>query len=145
VDDRGVVVGVPEHLGAPAVAREDQRRRPSLAGEQRGEVLPGGRRVAHLELDGRPDRDLAGHGQGPGVPVGADQPPDEEVAPIVVEVPLVDDDAAQQPLRGQRPVDGVERVDRLHQALERRPAGQLLHDLALGSVTVKAADRAAAL
>ena len=117
-----------------------------MAGEQRREVLAGGRRVAHLELDGRPDRDLAGHGQRTGVPVGADQPPDEEVAPAVVEVPLIDDDAAQQAVRGERAVDGVKGLDRLHEALERRPAGQLLDDLALGVGDGEGlSDRAAAL
>jgi tRNA dimethylallyltransferase len=63
--------------------------------------------------------------------VGADQPPDEEVALQVLGLVGVDDDPHQQTALDEPQVLGGQRLDRLAQLLERGPAGQLGDDVAV--------------
>ena len=55
VEHLGVVVGLAEQADTPAVAGEEQGPIGPAAGQQLAQVLVGGRRVTHLELEGRAD------------------------------------------------------------------------------------------
>src|SRR5207253_560736 len=50
LDERRVVVGVAEERAAPSVAGEEQRSLSGRVTEERPEILVGGGRVAHVEL-----------------------------------------------------------------------------------------------
>ena len=121
--------------GAPTVAREHERAGRLVAGEQRVEVLAGGRRVAHLELHGRADREpQPATAMAPALRSAPITPRTRKSPRSKSSVLLVDDDRRTAgPWRR-----ALGRTDRGGSTISIRrsragPAGQLPDDLALGA------------
>ncbi len=114
--------------------------------EERTQVLVGGDGVANLELDRRADLDPVADGEGLTIPHRTHHTAYQEVAPVEVQLVLVDHPAQVQALGGELPVLGRELLDHRLQLVERRDAGQLEQQVAVGGGDGhRAADRPAAL
>src|SRR3954447_18289410 len=133
-----VVAGAAEHVRAAPVAREHERpggwavelTRGPL--ERAAQVEVGRCRIAHVEPHRLADPDALADRDGALLLVDRHQRTDEEVAALVVRAVLVDHDAHEQPLGGERLLIGRQLVaNRMHQAIERWFARQLLDDVAV--------------
>ena len=87
-----------------------------------------------MQPDGLTDADALADGDRPLALVDPDERPHQEVAALVIGAVLVDDDADQETLGGERLLGCGQLVgDRLHHPVERRLAGQLLDHVLVGS------------
>ena len=97
------------------------------SGAQRvAQVLVSARAIADVHADRLPDPDPLADRERPGVGVGADDRPDEEIAALVLGLVLVDHQTEHQALGREPLLARVEIADRLSQALDRRPRGELV-------------------
>ena len=134
------MVGDLEHVGAAAVAGEEQGARGALraeglclCAERLAQVLVGRGGVPDLEADGLTDPNLLADRDRARLAVRADDRPDQEVAPLVLGPVLVDDDPDQDSRGGQLALVLRERGDHLAQALHRGLSGELADHVRLGA------------
>ena len=133
------MVGDLEHVRPAAVAGEQQRAGGAAAARRQGPARSASRRssvgaraIADVHADRLPDPDPLADRERPGVGVGADDRPDEEIAALVLGLVLVDHQAEHQALGREPLLARVEIADRLSQALDRRARGELVDQVAGG-------------
>jgi hypothetical protein len=134
------VVGHLEHVGAPAVAGEEQRARGAVGAEGlclRAQRLPqvrvGRCCIAHLEPDRLAHPHLLADRDRPRLAVRPDDRSHQEVPPVVLGPVLVDHQPDEDARRGELPLGLRQGGDHLAESLHRRLPRQLADHVRLRS------------
>ena len=103
---------------------------PACSAQRLAQIDVGGAAVADVDAHRLPDADALADGDRAGLPVGAGDRPDEEVAALVLGTVLVDHDAEQHPGGDRLALVRGEAGDDLAEALDRGLEGELLDHVA---------------